>query len=424
MLNRRLLLPIGAAGLIAGLPTFFIVCDYLHIEKTKFVTASFIAVWVTTGIIGGLGRRTALLKRPLITLALLQFFIISFANWVAWDKGSEQDELMWAYCVPGAIAPLLFASKFDRQALRTFFIAIIGWGSLLAVLVLAGYVANVDLGIEVSRFNVAEALNPITQSLVIGFAVIALYAKALVQGTYYILALILVMIFSMLLAGSRGPAIAIVAAMLLMTLMLQWSVRQILIILFVAASVAVVITYLPQSVFGRYFSEDVWLDTKTGQGVQTRIDLYTTGLQTWLKHPVFGSGTSGNAHLISYTHNLFIQILMETGAVGLLLFLSASLPLAFNFFKRSRLEAQSSWETLAFAGFLVYSVIESQVSGTYIRLDFLWVCMGVLISWPRIISAQNQIDIPARISPMRAVFQPSALRQMRAVIVTEKMCAK
>ena len=109
------LLPIGAGGLIAGLPVFFILCDYLPIEKTKLVTGGFIAIWILLGAVGSIGRRTAILQRPLVCLSFLGFLSLYYINWAIWPKGTELDEFMWAYSVAHAIVPFLFGSLFEQN---------------------------------------------------------------------------------------------------------------------------------------------------------------------------------------------------------------------------------------------------------------------------------------------------------------------
>src|SRR5438105_1074167 len=120
----RVLLPIGAASLIAGLPVFFIVCDYLSIDKTKVVTARFILAWIALGILGTIGRRIAILRQPLVCLCFLGFLSLYYVNLVMMPKGTSIDELMLAYSVANAIVLFVFGSLFERRALRIFLIVV------------------------------------------------------------------------------------------------------------------------------------------------------------------------------------------------------------------------------------------------------------------------------------------------------------
>jgi len=383
----KFLLPIGAGGLIAGLPVFFITCDYFSVDKTKFVTTSFIAIWIVMGAIGALGRRIAIFNSPLVLLSSVGFVSLYYVDWAMWPKGTELDELMWAYSVAGAIVPFVFGAMFDRRDLRIFFVVVMLWGILLAGLVLIDFTASWESRYMNSRFTVGEALNPISQSLIIGFAVLALYAQALSKHRYYLFVTIFVLLFAMLLGGSRGPAVALMAALILMTFFIGWSPRKTFIILMLILGVIGVNMFLPDLVFERYFSTEHWLETQTGEGVPLRIETVGIAIDQWLEHPIFGSGTSGN-QIIFYSHNLFSQILMEMGVVGLGLFLCILVPVVVKFFKILICKKPDDWEVVGFFGFLIYGLIEVQVSGTFMSQNFLWLAIGVLAAWPRIARRQ------------------------------------
>lgn len=50
-----------------------------------------------------------------------------------------------------------------------------------------------------------------------------------------------------------------------------------------------------------------------------RFDLWTNAFQSWLQHPILGSGfyqLSDYSNLSAHPHNLFIQVLTETGLIG------------------------------------------------------------------------------------------------------------
>jgi len=379
----KILLPIGTGGLIAGLPIFFIACDYFMIEKTKLVTAAFIAVWIVFGVMGAIGRRLTVLSRPLIFLCWIGFLSLYYLNWAMWPKGTEADEIMWASSMAFAVIPFILGSLFEGRDIRIFFIVITLWGMLLAVLVLASYISDWETRYTISRFTVGESLNPISEALIIGFAVISLYAQVLSKVRYSLITIILSLMFSMLLSGSRGPAIALVVALIVMTFFSQSISRRALLILILVFGLSGVLMSLPDPLLERYFSTDRWLTTQTEEGIPLRIDRAMLALERWYKYPFFGSGTSGNEELF-YSHNLVIQILMELGVVGLVLFLMILLPLVSKFFKGLSYVGHLNWETLGFTGFLIYGLIEAQVSGSYMGLNFLWFSMGVLTSWPRI----------------------------------------
>ncbi len=378
----KALLPISAGGLIAGLPVFLIARDHFPIEETKLATGSFIGVWIILGTVGGMGRRTALLLKPTVFLPFLGFLGVYYINWAVWPKGTELDELMWAYSVAYAIAPFAFGSLFEWRDLRVFLFTVTAWSIVLAVLVLTGYIASGEVRYDVGRFTIAESLNPISQSLVIGFAILLVYAQALARARYYLFSFIPILLFAMLLGGSRGPAIALLVALGMMTLLTRKVSRRFLAIVVMALIFSGAALSLPELLDERYFASERWLTTQTEEGLPLRVERATLAIERWLQYPILGSGTSGNESIF-YSHNLIVQLLMETGIVGLGLFLAVLMPPLLDFLRMSRGKDRVNWEVLGFRGFLIYSLVQAQVSGTFMGLNFLWISIGILTAWPR-----------------------------------------
>ena len=389
--SLRILLPVSSAGLVASLPVFFIACDYLLIDKTKVVTARFIAIWIVLGVLGSRSRRISILRQPLVCLCFLGFLSLYYVNWALMPKGTSIDDLMLAYSVANAIIPFIFGSLFERRDIRIFFVVIALWGTLLAALVLVGYIANAGSETMIDRFTVGESLNPITQSFVIGFVLVVLYSEILTKSRYRSVPAMAILLFTMLLGGSRGPVIALLAALSMMTFFTQRTSRKIFAILLIAVSLVIIPMYLPETTQERYFSEERWLTTRTEEGMPLRIERATLALELWLQAPILGAGTSEN-ELVYYSHNLIIQILLEMGVIGLVLFLSILIPPLLNFFRSLRIGGRAEWDISAFTGLLVYCLIEAQVSGTYMNLNLLWFSMGILTAWPQIIPSSGRAE--------------------------------
>lgn len=372
--------------MVAGLAVFLAFSSNLPFIKTKWVTTGYIAFWLILAVIGAFGRRSAIMPQKTVFVSFLGFFYFYYFNWATWPKGTYLDELMWAYSAAHALAPFLLGSFFERRDLRIFLVATAWWASILGGWVVVSYVAaqNSPLYYETARFTVAWALNPISQSRVIGFAVLVLYARALMNPRFYHYPLILVLLFSMLLGGSRGSVIALMVAFALMTFLAGKLSRRGGAIVVFGGLLAVAFLYLPVPSFERYFSSDRWLETQTGEGIPSRVDRVLDAIEHWEKHPLFGSGTSGNIDIF-YSHTLVVQILMELGVFGLLLFCGILIPLLLNFFRNTRWGREDAWEICAFGGMLFYGLIAAQMTGTFMTLNFLWLPMGILTAWPRII---------------------------------------
>jgi len=190
------------------------------------------------------------------------------------------------------------------------------------------------------------------------------------------------MLFLLALGGSRGPVLALIAAVVAMSLAGRRSWKTLVLAVILLAAVPFIGSQLPDEVKERYLTtEDMSIDG--------RMFAAEAAVSRWLEYPVFGSGTSGNGE-ITYAHNMVLQILMETGALGLLLFLGLSVPIAWAFMKRVGREPPS-WEQTALLGFLVYALVEAQVSGTIMAFGPLWMALGIALG----------VGAPGRTAPIR-----------------------
>ena len=386
--RSALLTPIGCAGLIAGLPLYFILIERADIEKPKMMTATYLALWILVAAAGLKGRRSSLLKRPQVLWCYFAFLALYYVNWSMWPKATPLDELMWAYSVASAIVPFMLGSSFQSRDLRPFFLAITALSLGVSAIVLLSYLGGGEAAS--GRFLVADALNPISQSLVIGYALLIAVAYVLVERRLWPIVVASPVLFLLALGGSRGPVIALIAAVVAMSMAGRRSWKALGLTVLLLAAIPFVGMHLPGEIKDRYLTtEDV--------SIGGRLEAAEAAVSRWLEYPIFGSGTSGNGD-ITYAHNMVLQILMETGFLGLLLFLGLSVPIVWTFMKRIGKEPPG-WERVALLGFLVYALVEAQVSGTIMAFGPLWMALGIALG----------VGAPERTAPVRrarAMGQP------------------
>jgi O-antigen ligase len=352
------------------------------------MTATYLALWILVAAAGLKGRRSALMKRPQALWCYFAFLALYYVNWSMWPQATPLDELMWAHSVGSAIVPFLLGSSFQSRDLRPFFLAITGWSLGLSAIVLMSYLRGGEAAS--GRFLVADALNPISQSLVIGYALLIAIAYVLAERRLWPVVAASPILFLLALGGSRGPVLALIAAVAAMSMAGRRSWKVLGLTVLLLAAVPFVGLHLPSEIKERYLTtEDV--------SIGGRLDAAEAAVSRWLEYPIFGSGTSGNGE-ITYAHNMVLQILMETGLLGLLLFLGLSVPVVWTFMKRIGKEPPS-WERVALLGFLVYALVEAQVSGTIMAFGPLWMALGIVLG----------VDVPQRAGPVqvaRATARP------------------
>lgn len=89
-----------------------------------------------------------------------------------------------------------------------------------------------------------------------------------------------------------------------------------------------------------------------------RMMMLSEGLEVWLKHPIFGAGTYSSQHYFGvYSHSNPVEILMNSGAVGFVVFYGIYFLAAYQYIKNARYyKAVSNLSMLLFALFLGVAV--------------------------------------------------------------------
>jgi O-antigen ligase len=145
-------------------------------------------------------------------------------------------------------------------------------------------------------------------------------------------------------------------------------------------------TVVPNAVRERIFMTDEGGDLDHSS--ETRVSLWEDAIAIYQTSPILGTGFNTYAymqHIANYkdTHNIYLKVLVETGAVGLLLFLL----LLFKFFKSG---IQLAWRTndpffaslgYGLAGWIV-AAMGANVFGdrwTFLQVNgYMWILGGLL----------------------------------------------
>lgn len=127
---------------------------------------------------------------------------------------------------------------------------------------------------------------------------------------------------------------------------------------------------------------------KLDHSAQVRVDLWEEGLQLFQAHPVLGLGFDTYAytkHVHGYqdSHNIYMKVLVETGIVGLLLFLlllAKTFLTGYRLFRHARDPFLSSLG-LGLAAWMVSAAIANFFGDRwmYLQIDgYLWVIAGLV----------------------------------------------
>ena len=136
---------------------------------------------------------------------------------------------------------------------------------------------------------------------------------------------IIIFITSILLTGSRYSFLASLISIILILFFFyrkntyfSKSIKYAMILILIFTCIFLAYYFLPSSVFNRFFNKE---------SIYKRLDLYKFAWNLFLERPILGHGINTFLYYTfyetglleqTYTHNVFLQLLLETGIIGFL----------------------------------------------------------------------------------------------------------
>ncbi len=173
-------------------------------------------------------------------------------------------------------------------------------------------------------------------------------------------------------AGGRGPLISTAIALLVMLLAvilrreINISLNRGIGLLALGLVVVIALVFMPstQSEQTQTLRRlNLAIAGENGSSVGDRLSRYTTSIELFGERPIFGYGIGAwPIHALSsdehaYPHNIFLEIAVEYGAVGLLLFIAFLVVTAYIYLKNPSAEA------LLWLGLVILAFVAAQTSG-------------------------------------------------------------
>lgn len=228
------------------------------------------------------------------------------------------------------------------------------------------------LGSELANANTISMLAAF--SVVIGIYQLIFNRKNLITTVFCVAVVVFCFIVSMA-AGSKKSLIIIFVSFVAMYFYNAIGSKNFLkqlrnLLLTIAAIVAVVVLLTRIPIFSvvvtRY--ESFFSFMEGGQGTTSEIDrmnLISKGMEVWWNHPLFGAGTYASGHYLGvYAHNNFVELLVNSGLVGLIVFYTVYIVTGYKYIRNSiKYKNNSKIVILLFAVFL--SVLISGVAMVY-----------------------------------------------------------
>jgi O-antigen ligase len=244
------------------------------------------------------------------------------------------------------------------------------------------------------RFNIV-GFNPIwvgrylSYGMLIGILFITNYAKNFISNIGKILVLIVVIslqLYLLLLTGSRGPLVGFLLAGFYIILR-KGNVNILKIAFYVAISA--ILLYVIYSLLPIAISERI-INTNVSGVVTTyiRFGAFWEAIRGFLSSAFFGIGFGsykfggGFIQLLIYPHNVYLEVLSETGLIGAIIFVGFNLYILVQYQLLSK-KIDYNLSTIIVALFIA-SFINSNLSGHIGANNYLWLSLGIMYSVKKI----------------------------------------
>jgi O-antigen ligase len=325
--------PVKQAGLMDQLVLWvlslfaFLLPTDLRLAGDKSIAMRVGYACLLLGIAGIMRRRTAIVP-TLGFWSLLGFVFWSTCTlgWAQYPSAAEHKVVAyWLLLAVSAIIPQYAWSARGRALLMDAYI----WGCWLGVI---GTAVNFWTGTEYSeagpgelagRYSFSTDPNYLALALVIGIP-LAIYRGARTDNPWRRLPLLLytpAAIAGVVLTGSRGAVIALLTALLACAFQISWKMRG---LLAGTAAIFLLAMWLGPSQISQRLSTIP--DELRHGSLSDRRDLWDRGQAVAREHPIEGIGagaTTGKLEIAA--HNTPLELMMEGGAVSVVLFYGAML---------------------------------------------------------------------------------------------------
>jgi len=249
-----------------------------------------------------------------------------------------------------------------------------------------------------NRISIPGA-NPIQVSryLAIGAAMmIALLIRNKPSQSLHYFAILFVILLSIILSGSRGPLVSIIIGSIVYAILYErkHSSRIFGYGILAVGTIITLLLLLPESLTQRFFDISQGTVIMTQQGVRristiaTRFEFWSMSVQAWFSSVTsffVGLGSGGFSSLFIwrdwrwYPHNLFFEIIVELGLVGLIIVVLFIIKSYQIFNKGIQGGSLSDHSALWVAGTVVM-FIAAQFSGDINDNRILWMFIGISIA--------------------------------------------
>ena len=322
------------------------------------------------------------INRLYLYLVILIGIILLFQSFRSPSRsyGLSKSLLYFVYNFLFFLIPYKFLIK--KDALKKFYTS----GSILGIiLMLLSFFSIIKYKINIgSRFDPTGEDSIIWFGRMIGLSMIffhysLLEKRGILQKLFYFFSIVFTLFF-LNLAGARGPFISLVLSFIIYFL------------IFNKTNIKNKLLYFSLFLIIGYFSITILVPNIIGRFIVLRHDysslarIYSAiqSFHYFLKNPLFGWGTGSFSALVNevikYPHNIFLELAMETGIIGLIIFIVFVYYFLSKFFHLKKSIDKNEEINLLSISLLIFlfSLFNAQFSGDITHNPLIWFAGGTI----------------------------------------------
>lgn len=329
----------------------------------------------------------------ILSLILFSFIIFSFNLYtpsIASSYGWNKTTLFLLKCMLPVVA-LILMIPYKKGDIKKIITVILVGSALTAVkLLLTGDVYS-------ERANFGET-NPITIAREIGFGLVValllriIYPKSEIINIKLLNLVIGLLCISLLITGSRGPMLSVILTVLLGCVLIKGKIMQkfkslvFVVIIFstLFISISTNLIELEETNFNSITRMFEYITT-TGENTSdtARLEMYEIAKDEIERSKYTGVGTGGFLSVYgtssdrAYPHNIVLEILLEQGFLGLLLFLFIIFLVSIVIFKINRNKDEGYYKVVT--PLFYFTLFNALLSGDIPQNSALWITGGIVI---------------------------------------------
>jgi len=239
--------------------------------------------------------------------------------------------------------------------------------------------------IEYNKEIMELSLNPISTAFIFGLIFIYIFFENLiVQREKYYLFLLPLLLFFVLLSGSRGPLISLLVTILIYFLTdinkktIIFAIVILVLVIFFINSDFYINTLLNRFAglyrinytIREYFQSGMKIEYLSAG----RTYYYFKAIKEFYNWPLFGIGVGTNETFGTYAHNSFLEIASQLGIIALFIY---SLTIGIWFFQFYRSERKGFFNFMIFKYLFIYFLVQSLFSGSIFFNYSFWAILTV-----------------------------------------------